>query len=327
MFTDLTDICKNRNVWIQTHNFPDPDAIASAYGLHELLEHYGISSRLCYDGEIDKLSSTKMLDRLDMTMYSRHDIKTEMTENDAIILVDSQKSSGNTTDLVGDEIAAIDHHPTFTKVDYMYTDLRICGSCSSILAEYYRTLNIKPSKKAATAMIYGMRMDTLQFSRGVKEFDIEMYSYLFPFCDEELLHELESNNMEFSDLKAYGTAINNINVYGKVGFSYLDFECPDALIGILSDFILSLSEVEVVVLYANRQNGYKFSLRSERSDVHAGILAHKALCEWGSGGGHAEMAGGFVPFEKAPVGNNLFFNTVQEHFSNIIREEYPQVLM
>ena len=34
----LIDLCKGRRVYIQTHNFPDPDAIASAFGLQRFLE-------------------------------------------------------------------------------------------------------------------------------------------------------------------------------------------------------------------------------------------------------------------------------------------------
>lgn len=326
MFTDLVALCQNKTVWVQTHNFPDPDAIASAYGLQELLAHYGIDAKLCHDGEIDKLSSTKMLKKLDTTLYSSAEIEGIMKEEDVIVLVDCQKNSGNTTDFIGDEIASIDHHPTFVKIDYLYKDLRICGACASMIAAYFKDLGIEPSTKVATALVYGLRMDTLQFSRGVTEFDIDMYSFLFPFADQKLLHELESNNMEFADLKAYGVAIDHIQVYGKVGFSYLDFECPDALVAILSDFILSLSEVDVVVLYAKRKEGYKFSFRSERSDVHAGNLANEGLTNWGNGGGHAGMAGGFVPKKNIPVKEEFFYSAVQNHFTDLMREKYPQVL-
>ena len=37
----LVTLCQGHPVYIQTHNFPDPDAIASAYGLQKLLEIYG----------------------------------------------------------------------------------------------------------------------------------------------------------------------------------------------------------------------------------------------------------------------------------------------
>lgn len=29
----LADLCKGKHIYIETHNIPDPDAIASAFGL------------------------------------------------------------------------------------------------------------------------------------------------------------------------------------------------------------------------------------------------------------------------------------------------------
>ena len=322
----LLEICQGKTVWIQTHNFPDPDAIASAYSLQELLGHFGIMTRLCHDGEIDKLSSVKMLTRLGAELHPYREIEREMRPDDTIILVDCQKNAGNTTDFVGDEAAVIDHHPTFEAAEYRYADLRITGACASLVADYFRALQVEPSPNAATALLYGMRMDTLQFSRGVTGFDIEMFGFLFPYVDQTLLQDLETNNMEFGDLHAYGASIDHIRVFGVVGFSYLDFECPDALVGMLSDFLLSLVEVEVVVLYAKRKGGFKFSFRSERADVNAGILAQQGLKDWGNGGGHATMAGGFVPREKLPAEDGQVYEAVQGHFIDIIRERWPQVL-
>lgn len=243
-----------------------------------------------------------------------------------IILVDCQKNNGNTTDLIGDEMAAIDHHPTFVKVDYQYADLRITGACASIIADYYRAMDIAPDEKTATALLYGLRMDTLQLDRGVTEFDIEMYAYLFHYADKALLHELETNNMEFADLQAYGSAIEHIRCFGKVCFSHLEFVCPDALVAALSDFLLALAEIEVVVIYAKRAGGYKFSIRSERDDVHAGNLANIALKDWGNGGGHASMAGGFAEEDKLPQDTGYLFDAVQEQFMQVIERKWPQIL-
>ena len=58
----LISLCHGQHVYIQTHNFPDPDAIASAYGLQQLLALYGVEASLCYDGRIDRLNASKMLD-------------------------------------------------------------------------------------------------------------------------------------------------------------------------------------------------------------------------------------------------------------------------
>ena len=87
----LIELCKNSTVWIQTHNFPDPDAIASAFGLQKLLAQFGIASRLCHEGNIDKLSSLKLLSLCHITMDSYSDICKEMKETDKILLVDCQK--------------------------------------------------------------------------------------------------------------------------------------------------------------------------------------------------------------------------------------------
>ncbi|MCQ2539029.1 MAG: DHH family phosphoesterase [Acetatifactor sp.] len=322
----LVELCKNRKVYIQTHNFPDPDAIGSAFGLQKLLEHYGIDSTLCHEGQIDKLSAIKLLNLCGIEMHPYEEIQADMKEEDMIILVDCQKNNGNTTDFIGDELAAIDHHPTFVKVEYEYSDLRITGACCSIISDYYRTLDIKPDVKVATALLYGLRMDTYQFARGVTAFDIDMYRYLFDYSDVELLNALESNNLEFSDLKAYGASIDTIQIYGKVGFSSIDFFCPDGLVASLSDFILSLAEVEVAIVYSLRQDGYKFSVRSEREDVHAGTLTHDALSGIGNGGGHATMAGGFVKKAALDEIGPSPMASVRKLFMNVLKEKCPAAL-
>lgn len=302
--SDLVALCQGHTVYIQTHNFPDPDAIASAFGLQKLLSLYGVESRLCYDGRIDKLSASKMLDAFQIQMLSYEQLLPEMSEGDRIICVDSQKHSGNVTDFIGEEIACVDHHPTFVPVEYQYQDIRITGACASLIAEYFALSGNQPDSDTATALLYGLKMDTLQFTRGVTELDIRMFGFLFPLCDREKLDDLERNNMEFADLKAYGAAIESIVLYDKIGFSCVPFSCPDALIGILSDFILALVEVEVAVVFSFREDGIKLSVRSEDPDVHAGQLLHDALKDVGSGGGHASMGGGLIGADRlAELGN------------------------
>lgn len=295
---NLIALCQGYPVYIQTHNFPDPDAIASAYGLQKLLEHYGVESTLCYDGKIDKLSASKMLEMFHIRMLPYKSLASDMRETDRIICVDTQKHAGNVTDFVGDEVACIDHHPTFVPVEYGYQDIRITGACATLIAEYYARSGKEPDSDTATALLYGLKMGTLQFTRGVTELDIRMFGYLFPRCDWEKLTVLERNNMEFTDLKAYGAAIESIKLYDKIGFSCVPFPCPDALIAILSDFILALIEVEVAVVCSFREDGVKLSVRSEDPEVHAGNLLQAALKDVGSGGGHASMGGGLIPRDR-----------------------------
>lgn len=318
---DLIELCQGYPVYIQTHNFPDPDAIASAYGLQKLLEMYGVASTLCYDGRIDKLSSSKMLDTFHIRMLPYESLVSDMKETDRIICVDTQKHAGNVTDFVGDEVACIDHHPTYVPMEYRYRDIRITGACATLIAEYYAMAGKEPDRDVATALLYGLKMDTLQFTRGVTELDIKMFGFLLPRCDQEQLSNLERNNMEFADLKAYGAAIESIELYDKVGFSCIPFSCPDAMIAILSDFILALIEVEVAVVFSFREDGVKLSVRSEDPNVHAGNLLHAALKDIGNGGGHASMGGGLIGIDHLPDLGRYPKDSIRNLFLDVLAKD------
>lgn len=320
MVKELIDVCKERGpkVYIQTHNFPDPDAIGSAFGLQKILERYGMKVILCYAGRIDKVSTSRMLEEFQIDILSYDEIKDDMREEDPIICVDSQKNGGNIQDFIGDEIACVDHHPTFVEEKYLYSDIRVVGASSTLIAGYYMELGLTPDENVASALLYGLKMDTNQFTRGVTELDIQALRFLFPYHNKEKIKRLERNTMEFQDLKAYGAAIENIQVFERFGYTVVPFSCPDALIATLADFILTLEEVEVVVVSSEREDGLKLSVRSEIEQVHAGYLIRDAISGFGNGGGHASMAGGFIPKESLQdLGNN---------YADVIRDDFMKVL-
>ena len=317
-FMEMTEYLRGKQVFIQTHNFPDPDAIGAGFGLVKLLEHFGIPSVLCYVGQIDRVNTRKMTELCQIEIYSEEQLPKPMEKDDLVICIDSQKGGGNIRDLPGDEIACIDHHPLVPGEGYRYLDVRMAGSCSTLIAEYFKELQVKPDELTATALLYGLKMDTLHFTRGVTEKDIDMFAYLFPYASNEILTELSGNTMEFRDLQAYGSAIENIIVYDKIGFAGIPFACQDAQIAVVADFILALEEVDVAVLYAERPDGIKFSVRSEVLSVDAGKLIAGALSGIGSGGGHSFMAGGFIPKAKEEL--------LGEHKDQAIRELFMKQL-
>jgi nanoRNase/pAp phosphatase (c-di-AMP/oligoRNAs hydrolase) len=172
------------------------------------------------------------------------------------------------------------------------------GACSSIIAEYFKETGTNLPQNVAAALSYGIKMDTADFTRGATPFDADMFSFVFERADVHLIKDMYCNTMELGDLKAYGAAIDSIRLYDEVGFAKIPFDCPDALIAIISDFILALDVVTVSVVYATRQDGIKFSVRSEVDCTDAGTVAKQALAGIGNGGGHKAMAGGFIPAEK-----------------------------
>jgi nanoRNase/pAp phosphatase (c-di-AMP/oligoRNAs hydrolase) len=203
-------------------------------------------------------------------------------------------------------VACVDHHPIFSEYKYKYSDIRIVGSCSTLVAEYYEKSGTPIDKNVASALMYGLRMDTDSLTRGVTELDIEMFGYLYKYADNTKITKLYANSMEMSDLKAYGAAIEDVSVVNGIGFARIPFDCNDGLIAMISEFILSLYEVNVSIVYACRDGGYKLSVRSMRENVHAGKLIAEALKGIGDGGGHAAMAGGIVFADNSDyIKNNI----------------------
>lgn len=316
---ELIKLLEGHRVFLQTHNFPDPDAISSAFGLQRYLQYYGVSSTICYVGSIDRFNTRKMMDAFGIDIISYDDIQ-DMTEEDYIVHVDCQKPNSNTTDLPGNEVACVDHHPIFQVTeDYEYSDIRIVGACASIVADYYASTSTPIETDVATALAYGIKMDTDELIRGVKQLDLDMMSYLYGHADWKKLSSMYNSTIEFHDLEAYGSAIENIEVFDFVGFTYMPFECPNSLVAIISDFVLSLDVVDVSVVYSVNSAGIKFSVRSEKAGVDAGVLVREALKGIGSGGGHAAMAGGFIGDSAVKKMGMYYDRKIKELFMTAIR--------
>lgn len=320
--TQLDRVIENINrehVYIQTHNFPDPDAIASAYGLQQLLKHRGINATICYKGKIDRYSTDKLRELLCIDMEHIEDLEDILTEEDEVILVDAQKGNANIINTTGSEIICIDHHPVFEKYEYRFTDIRPeIGACASIIAQYFFENDIPMTREVATALTFGIRMDTRSLSRGVSKLDMEMLYQMFDICDQNIIYILENSTIYFEDLMAYSKAISSIEVYDNISFADTGRNCPESLIASVSDFMLALIEVTFSIVYSRKRDGIKLSVRSERSDLDAGKIVNKALEGIGNGGGHASMAGGFVPFTGTDEEAELLIKEIHERFITVI---------
>lgn len=287
-------------VFIQTHNFPDPDAIASAYGLQTFLRNHGINASLCYKGSIDNMAIKHVIQAYDIDILEYGQIA-DMNFEDKIILVDGQKLNANMTDLPGDEVACIDHHPDNRKCEYSYVDIRPCGACASIITQYFNDAGIPLDQKTATMLLYGLQKDTNNMTWGVTGLDIDAFRTLFPLADGNMLRRLSGQDMREQDLRAFGKAFDTICIRDRLGVVRIPFACEDYLIAQVANFVLQLSEVDTAIVYSKRPNGLKFSARTVLPEVHCGNLLNSCLSsEGGSGGGHPHMAGGFLTRDKVP---------------------------
>jgi nanoRNase/pAp phosphatase (c-di-AMP/oligoRNAs hydrolase) len=296
----LVDILKEApdEVFIQPHNVPDPDAIAASLGMYYLLEKRGIKKlAIVYDQEIEKANSLRMLELFKVPIIRASDAHTLGTE-DWAVLVDAQKGNANITDLPTDEVAVIDHHEYMGNNGYRFEDIRPnVGACSTIVAEWFFENNIEPPRIVATALLYGIFMDTDNLTRGASDFDINMFYKLYSLSDIDLIVELKGNEISIQDLELYAEAFKTVEIYDELAFLRLK-NVNDSLLGAAGDIVVSVAGVEVVVSYAVRENGRKLSVRSTLSSVKANDMVRQMVEGCGVGGGHDNMAGGFIPAEN-----------------------------
>lgn len=295
--TKLDELIKKitkKHIYIQMHNYPDQDALASALGLQSLLNFKNIDSTICFNGQIDKHNTLKMIEMLHIEVFNINDISIQ--SDDEIILVDGQKGNVNMETLIGVEIACIDHHPIQDVTGYRFYDIRNdYGACSTIIGEYFIENHIPVSTFVATGLLYGIKMDTGNLSRRVSFSDIDVFCNLYKIANIDVLRVFENSSLTKSDLVAYQDAISNLKIVGRIGIAKIGDDCSEAIIGSISDFLLALAEVDVTLVYSYRVGGLKFSVRSEYKSVDAGKVIKEALKELGDGGGHPTMAAGFVP--------------------------------
>lgn len=302
---ELLECLTREHVIVQMHNYPDQDALASAMGLKVLLERKGKNVVIGYEGIIDKDNTLKMIELLGIEIYTRDELN--LMPEDEIIIVDGQKGNVNMADFIGNEVACIDHHRVQYLENYNFYDIRSdVGACSSIVASYFLENNIELSENVATALLYGIKMDTHNMTRGVSRLDLDMFYYLFPLANHGYLQKFENYSLKLEDLEAYRIAIETLRVEHGVGVAEVGAGCSEAIIASVSDFLLTLSSVRFSLVYCYRAGGLKFSARSEEAEkLDASEMIREALKGLGNGGGHADMAAGFisnVPDEASAAG-------------------------
>jgi nanoRNase/pAp phosphatase (c-di-AMP/oligoRNAs hydrolase) len=293
-FSDLLDVIGTRRpVFVQTHDFPDHDAVASAFGMQGLLARSGVPSRIVYGGDLQRDSLRRMI--RDLGIEAVPAASAAICATDPIVIVDGCKGSKNVTELPGDEVAVIDHHEVKSPDTVPFIDIRPDrGACSTLIHGYWGETGEEVPVPVATALMIGINMDTALLTRQVSRSDIEAYADLYTRADIRLENSILRNSIQTKDLAFYRHALENVEIRDRVAFCWFPAGCNQNLLGILGDFFISLEEVQFVVLCARNANVINVSVRNERDGWNASRIVQSALDGIGFGGGHADMAGGII---------------------------------
>jgi nanoRNase/pAp phosphatase (c-di-AMP/oligoRNAs hydrolase) len=293
-------------VLVQTHDFPDHDAAAAAFGLARLLERSGYAVRIVHRGRVRSHSMWAMVDELGVPLERiRGELPPELADA-PIVLVDGSPNNANAAPL-GRLVGVVDHHPNPGRLDCAFADVRTSyGSCATIVHEYWREAGLEPERAAATALLMGIQMDTDFLARRVSPADLEAHYRLFFLADWEFGTRVVKASLSLKDLPGFGSAIARSRVRGKLFFTDVPQDCTQEFISILADFFLRLREVSVTVIVESAGAQRHLSVRSRTPEVSAAAVVKYALAGIGEGGGHDHMAGGVIDAARCPSLDSLF---------------------
>ncbi|KAB1187420.1 MULTISPECIES: bifunctional oligoribonuclease/PAP phosphatase NrnA [Haloferax] len=283
---------------IVCHNNPDPDCLASALALGRIAEAAGVEeSHILYDGDISHQQNRAFVNLLGIELEQFDPATvTDRPPGSLLAFVDHSVPGANNKVPKGTPIdIVIDHHPS-NGVDARFVDHRDhVGAAATILTEYIQDLDIELDEALATALLFAIRRETLNFLRGVTSDEYEAAAYLQKSVDNELLHQLSAPSFTGETLDAIATAIGNRRVKQSVLISHVGRTTERDSLPQAADYLATLEGVETAIIFGIIHDAIHLSARSPDPRIHAGNVLRKAFGDVGSAGGHHDVAGGEIP--------------------------------
>ncbi|GAB7013410.1 DHHA1 domain-containing protein [Halolamina salina] len=282
-------------VAVVAHDNPDPDAIASAVALCRLADRIGVDADPCYHGEISHQENRALVNLLDLPMVRLED--DDIEAYGGIALVDHSRAGVNDSLPDDTEIdIVIDHHPPRGPVDGEFVDLRSgVGATSTLLAEYLDRFDVPADTTTATALLYGIQVDTKEFTREVSKADFAAAASLIPDVDADTLSRVESPSLSIETVSVLAAAIENRTVDdGALSTCVGEVRDRDALAQ-AAERLLDMEGVQITLVYGFMDETIYVSGRSRGSELDLGETLRDAFGAIGDAGGHADMAGAQIP--------------------------------
>jgi nanoRNase/pAp phosphatase (c-di-AMP/oligoRNAs hydrolase) len=279
-------------VLILLHNDPDPDAMASGLALRNVLRRTKQTAVIAALQGVTRPENQRMMNLLDIHVEA---VKPEqLGEFDRVAMVDVQPHYfGGAIDRVD---LVIDHHPEQPGYTAVYKDIRAdYGSTSTILTEHLRAVDANISERAATAMLYAIKSDTLFFNRQANRVDIEAFSYLYPLADATLIRKMEGAEITMERLEHVLKAKQNGRMEEQVFCAFLGTSQREDFIPYVADFYLQLEDVKWTIVFGIVNDSLVMSVRNLGYSKNAGEFVRKYFNDIGSAGGHRAMAKAVVP--------------------------------
>lgn len=288
----------------------DPDALASAMALRRIMIHRVQAVNIARINEITRPDNLAMMrylripdNRLTPTLAAQYD---------HFALVDSQPHHNPAYRDFKFSIV-MDHHPLSKDrpVDAEFVDIQPhYGANSTLMTEYLYNLNIRPGKLLATALLFGIKTDTMSFERDFCDVDARAFRYLSKFRHEVLLRKITRSEFHMDWLRYFQRGFMCMEFIKKGLYTYMhEVENPDVLV-VLADFFMRVHEISWVCVAGVYDDKLVLIFRGDglsRSMGDVGKAAKDYFSKFGSAGGHKTMARAELPLENIEEGDYRAF--------------------
>lgn len=299
---------QKKKMAIILHDNPDPDCISSALSLQLIAEKMGVASDLFYGGQIGYSENKALIELLNVELISLQG-ELDSSGYDLIAFVDH--SPWDYTSIARDvhPDIVIDHHVQ-PEYEGVFVDIREdVGATSTILIEYLQSFEVAIDSKLATALFYGLLVDTHDFRRGISPQDIKALDILKDKMDIELLSQVERagisrrlsrSHKETDFFNVLGEAVKKMEIRENVLFSFVGKVAFRDAVSQSADFLLKMEPVDLVVVYGIINHSVYISARSWDETLHVGKLLREAFHGLGKAGGHPLIGGATIPLKNLP---------------------------
>jgi len=297
----------NRHLLVQTHDIPDPDAIASAEAFRMIAAHFGVKARLIANGLPQRRENRTLLRECMISLKPLESLAVRNPERYAWAFIDCLPGGGNVTlhpHAPGDLYIAIDHHghanlsQKKTAGKYLIVEPE-SGATATLLGEIFIELGIPFSPRLASAMSYAIISDTQDFSRGASKIDLEVYAAIFPFTDQHIISRIRNARKSRRYFRTVHHCLENTSVYRNMAWTWIGEVENGEIVAEMADFILTLEHVDWSLALGHTHDRMFLSMRSTNPNASCAKMIRKLVpFSPFTVGGHDRFAGGFIPVDR-----------------------------
>lgn len=279
-----------KEVAILLQDDPDPDGLAGSLALRKILGRKAQTAPIVSFGKITRPENIAMADLLGIEVIQVDQEK--LSQYEKVVLIDCQPSFFKGRKIKADVV--IDHHPRGSEESLKDCEIveihEKLGAISTLLTLYLQSAGEDISQRLATALLYGIKSDTLMFNREVCEDDLDAFMFLYPKIKSSQLRRIERPELPEAYITSLRRGLRHLKTYQDIAVLPLIDAKKEEWIAQGADFISQIENNQWAIACALYNDQVILSGRHWGYNLHCGDMFKELFNEIGVAGGHKSMA-------------------------------------